>query len=160
MTAAALPRISSHDPDETAALARRIALLLKPGDCLLLEGDIGAGKTHFARALIGALLARPEDIPSPTFTLVQTYQGADCEIWHADLYRLSGPDEIEELGLVDAFSSAICLVEWPDRLGPLAPPGALSLHFTSCGGDDEREIAFSSAHPEKWRSRLGAQAHV
>ena len=96
--------------------------LLRAGDCVLLEGPIGAGKTHFCRALIRARLGREEDVPSPTFTLVQTYD-ADVEIWHADLYRLSHPDEALELGLEDAFASAICLVEWPERLGELCAAG-------------------------------------
>lgn len=113
----------------TAAFARRLAPRLKAGDVILLDGQIGAGKTHFARALIQARLAQPEDVPSPTFTLVQTYDTDGPEIWHSDLYRLTDPDEAEELGLFEAFETAICLVEWPDRLGPLAPETALTLSF-------------------------------
>ncbi|WP_375174034.1 tRNA (adenosine(37)-N6)-threonylcarbamoyltransferase complex ATPase subunit type 1 TsaE [Pseudooceanicola sp.] len=123
----------STSPDSTGELARRIGAGLTPGSTLLLEGPVGAGKTHFARALIQSLLLTPEDVPSPTFTLVQTYDGRDGEIWHADLYRLTSPDEVIELGLEEAFDTAICLVEWPDRLGPLAPPGALTLRFAAEG---------------------------
>jgi tRNA threonylcarbamoyladenosine biosynthesis protein TsaE len=112
---------------------------LRAGDCLLLEGQIGAGKSHFARAFIQARLGRAEDVPSPTFTLVQSYQ-ADVEIWHADLYRLSHPDEVLELGLEEAFDSAICLIEWPDRLGSLLPKGAMRLRFTLEG--EGRRVAF------------------
>jgi tRNA threonylcarbamoyladenosine biosynthesis protein TsaE len=112
---------------------------LRAGDCLLLEGQIGAGKSHFARAFIQARLGRAEDVPSPTFTLVQSYQ-ADVEIWHADLYRLSHPDEVLELGLDEAFDSAICLIEWPDRLGSLLPKGAMRLRFTLEG--EGRQVAF------------------
>lgn len=129
----------SHSPEETDDLARRIGSGLGPGSVLLLDGPVGAGKTHFARALIQSLLIEAEDVPSPTFTLVQTYEGRDCEIWHADLYRLSTPDEVVELGLEEAFETAICLVEWPDRLGDLAPPTALSLSFTT-EGDEVRRI--------------------
>ena len=118
--------------EDTARLGAWLALHLQPGDCVLLEGPIGAGKSHLARAFIRARLGRMEDVPSPTFTLVQTYQ-ADVEIWHADLYRLSHPDEVLELGLGDAFSSAICLIEWPDRLGSHTPSNALNLRLTDLG---------------------------
>ena len=100
---------------------------------ILLDGQIGAGKTHFARALIQSLLPVPEDVPSPTYTLVQVYPGPGFEIWHADLYRLSGPDEVHELGLEDAFETALCLIEWPERLGHLTPKSALSVTFLPHG---------------------------
>ncbi|WP_093092232.1 tRNA (adenosine(37)-N6)-threonylcarbamoyltransferase complex ATPase subunit type 1 TsaE [Shimia aestuarii] len=130
-------------PDETAALARWIAPGLRPGDVLLLQGDIGAGKTHFARALIQSLLSEPEDVPSPTFTLVQTYETPGSEIWHADLYRLTSPDEVVELGLTDAFEDAICLVEWPDRLAELAPQSALRLDFSLGDTEGQRKLTLS-----------------
>lgn len=110
------------------------------GDCLLLEGQIGAGKSHFARALIRARLGREEDVPSPTFTLVQTYQ-ADVEIWHADLYRLGHPDEVLELGLEAAFDDAICLIEWPDRLGRHLPQGAVRLKLTLAANGRDAAIS-------------------
>lgn len=127
-----LARIALPDEDATARFAARLAAIVEPGDTLLLSGPIGAGKTAFARALIRAAAQNPaEDVPSPTFTLVQTYPTPRGEIWHADLYRLSHPDEAVELGLADAFETAICLVEWPDRLGELAPPTALALEFSA-----------------------------
>ena len=116
-------------PEETAALAQRIAPALTVGDVLLLEGDIGAGKTHFARSLIQSLLVEPEDVPSPTFTLVQVYETQDFDVWHADLYRLTSPDEVVELGLTEAFEEAVCLVEWPDRLAELCPKSALKIQL-------------------------------
>lgn len=116
--------------EETNLLGQWFASHLGAGDVLLLRGPIGAGKSHLARALIRARIGRIEDVPSPTFTLVQTYH-ADVEIWHADLYRLSHPDEVLELGLDEAFSTAICLIEWPDRLGSLAPETALTLELSS-----------------------------
>jgi tRNA threonylcarbamoyladenosine biosynthesis protein TsaE len=136
-----VPPLCLHlvDADATARLGQWFAARLRAGDCLLLEGQIGAGKSHFARAFIQARLGRAEDVPSPTFTLVQSYQ-ADVEIWHADLYRLRHPDEVLELGLDEAFDSAICLIEWPDRLGSLLPKGALRLGFALEG--EGRRVVF------------------
>ena len=137
-----VPPLCLHlvDADATARLGQWFATRLQAGDCLLLEGQIGAGKSHFARAFIQARLGRAEDVPSPTFTLVQSYQ-ADVEIWHADLYRLSHPDEVLELGLDEAFDSAVCLIEWPDRLGSLLPKGAMRLRFALEG--EGRRVAIS-----------------
>ncbi len=131
-------RLTLTSPDETARLAIHIAGALRPGDCLLLEGPIGAGKSHFARSLIQHLLGYAEDVPSPTFTLVQTYDTAAGEVWHSDLYRLTALDEVEELGLTEAFDDAICLIEWPDRLAELTPAGALTL---SLSPDKDTEYA-------------------
>ena len=145
------------DTDATAGFARWIAPQLRAGDCLLLQGPIGAGKTHFARALIGHLLAQnglAEDIPSPTFTLVQTYQTGTLEIWHCDLYRLTSPDEALELGLDEAFETALCLIEWPERLGDLVPPQALTLRFDPAA-DDSRALTASAGAPQ-WQPLLHA----
>ncbi|MBR9764439.1 MAG: tRNA (adenosine(37)-N6)-threonylcarbamoyltransferase complex ATPase subunit type 1 TsaE [Rhodobacteraceae bacterium] len=138
--------------EETARLATRIAPRLEAGDVLLLSGGIGAGKTHFARALIQSLLVEPEDVPSPTFTLVQEYETTAGTLWHADLYRLSDPLEVVELGLEEAFSDAICLVEWPDRLADLTPPGALALELTPDGPGDARLLRIEG--PADWATRL------
>jgi tRNA threonylcarbamoyladenosine biosynthesis protein TsaE len=119
--------------EDTAALGMRLAGLARPGDCILLEGPIGAGKSHLARAFIRARLGRMEEVPSPTFTLVQVYEADGAEIWHADLYRLTHPDEVWELGLNEAFDRAISLVEWPDRLGGHLPPHALRLRLQTFG---------------------------
>jgi tRNA threonylcarbamoyladenosine biosynthesis protein TsaE len=143
--------LSLSSPDRTAQFAARLGAILQAGDVLLLEGPIGAGKSHLARALIQSLLPVPEDIPSPTFTLVQTYDGPDCEIWHSDLYRLGHPDEVAELGLTEAFETAICLVEWPDRLGDLAPEDALTLSLSAGTGDDDRHLTLRWNDP-RWDS--------
>lgn len=132
-----------RSPDATEQFAYLLAGYLENGDTLLLSGPVGAGKSHFARTIIKPLLAEDEDIPSPTFTLVQTYQGKTDDIWHADLYRLSDTLEVEELGLTDAFSEAICIVEWPDRLGSLAPSDALRIAFSMTENEHEREIQIS-----------------
>ena len=142
-------RIFLPDPEATEALARHMAPVLRPGDTLLLAGPIGAGKTHFARALIRARLGREEEVPSPTYTLVQTYDDGAGEIWHADLYRLGDPGEVAELGLDDAFGEAICLVEWPERLGHV-PAGALRLSFAVAG--EGRAVTLEGAEP--WGERL------
>ncbi|WP_343080454.1 tRNA (adenosine(37)-N6)-threonylcarbamoyltransferase complex ATPase subunit type 1 TsaE [Ostreiculturibacter nitratireducens] len=142
--------------DETRALAQKIAPLLTPGDTLLLDGPIGAGKTFFARTLIQTLQERDgrvEEVPSPTFTLVQTYEVGGVEIWHADLYRLTSPDEITELGLEEAFASAICLVEWPNRLDDLTPENALTLKFRAEPGTEARLVEMAATSP-RWAPLL------
>ena len=130
-------------PDDAATtrLGAALAHLVQPGDTLLLHGNIGAGKTYLARALIQARLGRLEDVPSPSFTLVQTYTAAGIDIWHADLYRLSHPDEVLELGLDDAFTTGICLIEWPDRLGKSAPANALNITLSAEGNGRNAELS-------------------
>jgi tRNA threonylcarbamoyladenosine biosynthesis protein TsaE len=147
-TEIALPR-----EGDTDALGRRLASRVGPGDALLLSGPVGAGKSALARALIRARLRDPAaEVPSPTFTLVQTYElPGGGTLWHADLYRLSGPAEALELGLAPAFGEALCLVEWPDRLGPLAPPGALQVALLPEG--EGRRATLSG--PVAWAARLG-----
>ncbi|EYD73185.1 tRNA (adenosine(37)-N6)-threonylcarbamoyltransferase complex ATPase subunit type 1 TsaE [Limimaricola hongkongensis] len=140
-------------PDESRSLdlAARLAPHLRAGDTLLLSGQIGAGKSFFARALIRARTGNPdEEVPSPTFTLVQSYDAPGAEIWHCDLYRLGDPFELVELGLDEAMGHAICLIEWPDRMGDMAPQGALSLDFEA--RPDGHVLTFSG--PEAWRARL------
>ena len=136
--------------EATTRLGHWLAGRLRPGDTLALIGPIGAGKTHFARAIIQARVGRAEDVPSPTFTLVQTYDADGVEIWHADLYRLTHPDEVLELGLDEAFAQAICLIEWPDRMGGLLPKTALTLQFLPLG--DSRRVMITG--PEAWAERL------
>jgi len=139
------------DEDRTHDLARRLAGILGPGDVVLLSGQIGAGKTTFARALIRAATGNPqEDVPSPTFTLVQTYPTPQGDIWHADLYRLSHPDEVVELGLDTAMDQAICLIEWPDRLGDLAPENALHITLRAAADGHHAVVAGDA----RWARRL------
>lgn len=133
------------DPEATSALGQRLGGLAQPGDTFLLSGPIGAGKSCLARAFIRARLGPEEDVPSPTFTLVQVYETPDTEIWHADLYRLTHPDEVWELGLDDAFRTAICLVEWPDRLGAHVPDGAMLIQLGSAG--EGRRATISGGRP-------------
>lgn len=139
------------DADTTARCAVVLGAQLDPGDVVLLSGPVGAGKTHFARALIQSLLDVPEDVPSPTFTLVQTYDTQRGPLWHADLYRISTDTEVDELGLVEAFEEAICLVEWPDRLGPLAPQQALSIEIDATHDTRTARLTWTDA---RWPARL------
>ncbi len=120
----------SKSEQETAEIATKLAPTLKKGDIICLYGDLGAGKTLFSRALIRALCANPTlEVPSPTFTLAQTYErkGQECPIWHFDLYRLEDPEEIYEIGWQDALFEGIILVEWPVRLGALLPPKRIDI---------------------------------
>lgn len=145
--------LHSHSPDDTELFAAALAPVLKPGDTILLEGPIGAGKSHFARSAIRRLLPEPEDIPSPTYTIVQTYLTPKAELWHADLYRLGEAGEVHEIGLLAAFEDAICFVEWPDRIGSQAPSTALTLKLSPQAAEERRVLSFSWTDP-KWRARL------
>ncbi|WP_323763867.1 tRNA (adenosine(37)-N6)-threonylcarbamoyltransferase complex ATPase subunit type 1 TsaE [Marinovum sp.] len=157
MTALQMLTLSLTSPEATCRFATRLGARLMAGDVVLLDGDIGAGKTHFSRCLIQSRLPRPEDVPSPTFTLVQTYETGEAEIWHADLYRLGDVSEVEELGLTEAFGAAICLIEWPDRLGPLTPGDALHLTFAPGPDDSARTLTLSWSDP-RWNDLPGALA--
>ena len=137
------------DEAATAALGRSIAEQVTCGDVIALFGELGTGKTVFARAFINALPGPQgtggngaEEVPSPTFTLLQTYDRDPAPIWHFDLYRLERPEEVTELGLEEALAEAISLIEWPERLGPRMPSDRLEVH-----------LAFAEA-PHGRRARL------
>jgi tRNA threonylcarbamoyl adenosine modification protein YjeE len=123
---------------EMAALGRRIGGLLRPGDTVTLAGHLGAGKTVFARGLIRRFLPG-EDVPSPTFTLVQTYETARFPIWHVDLYRLKSSAEVRELGLDEALEGGVLVIEWPDRMGTSLPADRLDVVIEGGGEEDERD---------------------
>ncbi len=130
----ALPTLAA-----TEALAARLAALARPGDAVLLSGPLGAGKSAFARAFLRAWVGNPAlEVPSPSFTLVQGYDRPDgAEAHHFDLYRLSGPSEVPELGW-DEARLGLVLVEWPDRLGHLTPVNALSITLAPGPTEDSR----------------------
>ena len=142
----------SNGPLETKDLAIRLKENLRNGDVILLKGEIGAGKSHFARSLIQAAMDKIEDVPSPTFTLVQTYYTTVGPIWHADLYRLNDHNDVFELGLIDAFGHEIVLIEWPERLGYLEPSDALKVEIIILE-NDKREVIFSTTS-DMWKERL------
>jgi tRNA threonylcarbamoyladenosine biosynthesis protein TsaE len=141
-----------HLPDlaATEALGAHLAAVARPGDCILLEGPLGAGKTALARAFLRAAADDLRmEVPSPSFTLVQIYDTKIGPVFHYDLWRLDGPNALTELDWEDALDG-IVLVEWPDRLGPWRPDGALTITLT-LGEGEAREAALRG-----WEGRLTA----
>ncbi|HXZ00810.1 MAG TPA: tRNA (adenosine(37)-N6)-threonylcarbamoyltransferase complex ATPase subunit type 1 TsaE [Stellaceae bacterium] len=146
-------------PDEaaTAGLAALLAGRARRGDVIGLEGPLGSGKTTFARAFIRAYGGTEEEVPSPTFTLVEIYAFADKPpVWHFDLYRLSAPEEAWELGIEEAWAEGISLIEWPERLGRLLPAEHLLLALAE-GRHPGARLARLAASPA-WEGRLGGIA--
>ena len=136
-------------PEETAALAYKVAFLLRPSDVVLLKGDLGVGKSIFARALIQALCGEETVVPSPTFTLVQIYKAPSFDIWHFDLYRLKHPSEVDELGIEEAYAGGVCLIEWPERLGTNMPKDYLEIELEYGSHEKERILSLRG-----WSNRL------
>jgi tRNA threonylcarbamoyladenosine biosynthesis protein TsaE len=127
VTAVTAHAIDLPDEKATAALAAELAARARQGDVIGLSGALGSGKTTFARYFISARMAASE-VPSPTFTLVETYQPATGPaIWHFDLYRIETPEDAYELGIEDAFADGIALIEWPEHLGALMPSEHLEI---------------------------------
>jgi len=131
----------------TLALGAKIGSVLRRGDCVALRGELGAGKTSLVRGFVQAVLGQV-DVPSPTYTLIQTYDLPNYELWHCDLYRLETPEDAYELGLMDAMLDAVCILEWPDKLGDLLPDNALEITIEFDGegraatltGWDDRDV--------------------
>lgn len=121
------------DQAATERLGAALALALKPGEAVCLTGPLGAGKSTLARALVRALTTPDEDVPSPTFTLVQFYEGAALRVAHFDLYRLTSPDEAYEIGLDEALEDGAALIEWPERLDGRLPPDRLDIEISIDG---------------------------
>ncbi len=141
----------------TAALAGRLAALARAGDIIGLAGELGAGKTAFARAFIHARLGEVE-VPSPTFTLVQIYENGGVPVWHFDLYRLRDSEEIYELGIEEAFDSAICLIEWPEKMAGNAPEDWLEMRLNPGGDENSRRAEWTphGTRAERLLQRLTA----
>ncbi len=140
------------DPEATLALGARLGARLKLGDVVCLSGGLGAGKTTLARGAIGAWSGQAEEAPSPTYTLVQTYEGPLGQLWHVDLFRLKRPQEAWELGLEDAFADAACLIEWPERLQRDLPHDRLDIALET-QGQGRRAILNGRG---KWGARVGS----
>ncbi len=150
--------LDADSVEATLSLARAVAAVLAGGDIVALSGELGAGKTTFARGIIRRLLG-PQgagaEVPSPTFTLVQIYETGPAPVWHFDLYRLSRPEEAIELDIDDAFAEAISLIEWPDRLGAFLPADRLDVEMAflpGAGTDDRRRLRINGRG--RWAERL------
>lgn len=138
------------DEAATDRFGRRLAAHLVPGDVVLLSGDLGAGKTALARGILAGL-GHAGEVPSPTFTLVQSYEvpGVRLPVWHVDLYRLEDPDEVEELGLDEILADGALIIEWPERAGERWPE---ALHLTLSGtGETSRRL--TARVPPAWEAR-------
>jgi tRNA threonylcarbamoyladenosine biosynthesis protein TsaE len=138
-------------PDEaaTARLGAAISRLLRAGEAVCLSGPLGAGKSTLARALVRALTRPDEEVPSPTFTLVQVYQGAQLAVAHFDLYRLASPQEAYELGLDEALEDGAAVIEWPERLEGRLPPDRLDIEIAMEGEARRARLSPNGA----WKGR-------
>lgn len=134
---------------ETQKIALSLGSILKKNDVLALKGNLGAGKTTFARFLIQSLTSLQTPVPSPTFTLVQLYETSQSTLWHFDFYRLENPFEAFELGLEESFKTGICLLEWPEKVDPLLPSSLLVLEFIN-----EEDRSLHVYGDLAWKDRL------
>lgn len=138
--------IDTHSVDETLALGERIAGELKAGDILLLSGDLGAGKTHFVKGVARGFGVDELHVNSPTFTLIHEYKTGRLPVYHIDAYRLKSEQEAVEIGIEDyLYGDGICLVEWPERIAGLLPPGCVTVNIESTGTESRR---FSFKKPD------------
>lgn len=145
-------RLAIENEAALGRLAARLAACARPGDLIALEGDLGTGKTSFARAFIRSLQDEPEDVPSPTFTLLQSYETNSGLVHHFDLYRIENPAELGPLGFEEALGEGIVLVEWPERLGALLPVGRLSLRLEFGPTPDSRRATLRGSG--NWAARM------
>lgn len=137
------------DEAATVKLGRKLAKALRPNDVVTLSGPLSAGKTTLVRGLLGALGHKGE-VPSPSFAIVQPYEALKPPVWHVDLYRIEGPDEIEELGLDDIRGTGVLIVEWPEHAGRELWPEALALSLET---QDDGSRALTAIVPTAWEGR-------
>ena len=156
----AILKLELQDLAATERFGQFLSVGLVAGDVIALQGPLGAGKSALARALISKLCPYETDIPSPTFTLVQTYDMPDgTPLWHLDLYRIDTPDDAIELGIEDAFLDAVCLIEWPERLGTLLPDDCLSIHINITDDALDSQVRQVEINvPASWDRRIAALA--
>ncbi len=149
-----IDKVPLNDETDTHKIASILAAEVEPGDVLCLYGDLGVGKTSFARAFIRTLTSGDEIVPSPTYTIIQNYyvkrNNVNLEILHADLYRISCETEISELGLDEAFLKGISLIEWPEIARSLLPQNRLEVHIRFGKGIGERCMELFG--PDRWLS--------
>ena len=153
----AILKLDLQDLAATERLGQFLSKGLVAGDVIALQGPLGAGKSALARALICKLCPYETDIPSPTFTLVQTYDMPDgTPLWHFDLYRIETHNDAIELGIEDAFLDAVCLIEWPERLGTLLPDNCLSININPVVDvlDNQMMRQVEITAPGRWDRRL------
>lgn len=129
-----------HNLEDTNQFAIQLASQLMEGDIVCLHGDLGVGKTTLARAIIQSLIGAEEEVLSPTFTLVQTYDTKTFPVWHLDLYRLEHPDEANELGLDEAFETSVTIIEWPEIIEDMIPDDAIHLHLSFGNEENSRNV--------------------
>ncbi len=135
---------------DTRRLGAALAALLKPGDVVALRGGLGAGKTTLTRGLVQSLAGSEEEVPSPTYTLVQQYDAPGFLLWHFDLYRLESPDDLHELGW-DETADGVVIIEWPDKAGLLLPRWRLDVTLEI---DADRRQVRLEPRGEDWQTRL------
>jgi tRNA threonylcarbamoyladenosine biosynthesis protein TsaE len=140
--------VLSHSPDQTDALARALAAELTPGDVVLMEGALAAGKTHFVKAAVAALEGT-DAVTSPTFSIVNVYRTPRASVLHIDAYRLSGPHEFRDLGLEEMIEEGVSLIEWGDRVAADFPQ-ALTIRFELMGGEDDARRLTFDAETARW----------
>ena len=141
----------SETEADTISLGQRVAKIAQKGDIFALDGTLGMGKSVFCRAFIQSLVGNT-DVPSPTFTLLQTYDAPNFEIYHFDLYRLKDPDEIFELGMEEAMYQGVCLIEWPEKMGDYLPRRAITIQISP--QENGRLFEFFVSEPER-KKRFG-----
>lgn len=137
---------------ETEEIAQQIAQIAEIGDVIALHGDLGVGKSVFSRSFIRTLTSEDEEVPSPTFTLVQMYEADFGDLYHFDMYRLESPDDSLELGIEEAFNDGVSLIEWPSKLGSYLPWDCLNLEISPGENETARVLEFSSQG--SWLDRL------
>ena len=139
-----MEKVISHSEEETFRIAKEYARQTKPGDVICLEGDLGAGKTHFTKGFVTAFGLDKNIVSSPTFALINEYQGDKIEIFHFDCYRIEEIQEALEIGAEEYFyRDGICIIEWPERIQAILPSHSKTVTITSTG-PSEREILFNS----------------